>query len=128
MMGRMDGEPSLGAQIRDARDRKGWTQQDLARALGVNKKTVNNWENDRVSAPRRSLVVIEDVLAPYFRAAPPARRTAADEMTDTEREEAMQEFLRLGRQLFGDDGASWPQRRGEPEDKPPQDIRRAANA
>jgi transcriptional regulator with XRE-family HTH domain len=51
----------LGTSIRRARERKRWTQQQLADALGVNIKTVDNWENSRTS-PRSSIGAIELAL------------------------------------------------------------------
>ena len=52
---------SLGESIRRARERKGWIQQQLADAVGVDRKTVDNWENGRTS-PRNKLGKIEEVL------------------------------------------------------------------
>jgi len=52
---------SLGRRIRDARERKRWTQGQLASALGVDKKSVGNWERDK-TLPRNSLAAIEAVL------------------------------------------------------------------
>jgi transcriptional regulator with XRE-family HTH domain len=54
-------EPRLGTRIRRARERRRWTQQQLADRIGVNRKTVDNWENDR-SAPRNSIGVLEEAL------------------------------------------------------------------
>lgn len=50
----------IGTTIRQARDRKHWTQQQLADAVGVSRTTVDAWENDR-GLPRNKTVV-EDVL------------------------------------------------------------------
>ena len=52
---------SLGASIKRARERRGWIQQQLADAVGVDRKTVDNWENGRTS-PRNKLGKIEEVL------------------------------------------------------------------
>lgn len=60
-MAGMATEPRLGTTIKRARERKRWTQQQLADRVGVNRKTVDNWENDR-SSPRSSIGVLEDVL------------------------------------------------------------------
>jgi transcriptional regulator with XRE-family HTH domain len=57
----MAADPNLGTRIKRARERKRWTQQQLAGALGVNIKTVDNWENGRTS-PRSSIGALEDVL------------------------------------------------------------------
>lgn len=50
-----------GTRIKRARERKRWTQRQLADALGVNIKTVDNWENGRTS-PRNSVGAIEEIL------------------------------------------------------------------
>jgi transcriptional regulator with XRE-family HTH domain len=54
-------DQNAGTSIRRARERKRWTQRQLADALGVNIKTVDNWENGRTS-PKSSIGAIEDVL------------------------------------------------------------------
>ena len=51
---------SPGTAIRRARQRKGWTQDQLATALGVSLRAVNDWENDRTLP--RNLAQLEDVL------------------------------------------------------------------
>lgn len=53
--------PLIGDQIRRARHRKRWTQRQLADAVEVDRKTVDNWENDR-SYPRNRIGALEDVL------------------------------------------------------------------
>ena len=55
----------LGTQIKRARERKRWSQQQLADALGVDRKTVDNWEHSR-TRPRSSIGALQDALAPYF--------------------------------------------------------------
>ena len=57
----MAAELALGTRIRRARERRRWTQQQLANALRVSVRTVNDWENDRTQ-PRNSLGALEDVL------------------------------------------------------------------
>lgn len=52
---------SIGLRIKRARERKRWTQRQLAGALGVNVKSVDNWEAGRTS-PRNSTGAIEEVL------------------------------------------------------------------
>lgn len=51
----------IGTSVKRARERKRWTQRELAAALGVNIKTVDNWENGRTS-PRNSIGALEEVL------------------------------------------------------------------
>ncbi len=41
------GDGSLGSRIRDLRREKGWTQDDLARVIGVSRSAVAQWETDR---------------------------------------------------------------------------------
>jgi transcriptional regulator with XRE-family HTH domain len=47
--------------IRSAREAKGWTQADLAAAVGVARETVGNWETGS-STPRNSLARIQNML------------------------------------------------------------------
>lgn len=54
-------EPALGLAIRRARERKRWTQKQLAEAVGASARSVGNWElGHRV--PRNRLGALEDVL------------------------------------------------------------------
>jgi transcriptional regulator with XRE-family HTH domain len=53
--------PPISTAIKRARERRRWTQQQLAAALGVNVKTVDNWENGRTS-PRSSVGALEEIL------------------------------------------------------------------
>jgi transcriptional regulator with XRE-family HTH domain len=59
----MDGH-DLGRRIKRARERAGLTQRQLAEAIGVDRKTVGNWESG-ASSPRSSLARIESVLADH---------------------------------------------------------------
>lgn len=56
----MDGR-DLGLRLRRARERARLTQRELAEAVGVDRKTVGNWESG-VSSPRSSLGRLEAVL------------------------------------------------------------------
>jgi len=51
----------IGTRIKRARERKRWSQQRLADALHVDRKTVDNWENGR-NKPRSSVGALEEVL------------------------------------------------------------------
>jgi transcriptional regulator with XRE-family HTH domain len=51
----------LGPQIRRARERRRWTQQQLADALDVGLRTVGGWERGE-AVPRNSIGALEDVL------------------------------------------------------------------
>jgi DNA-binding XRE family transcriptional regulator len=60
----------LGTRIKRARERARprMKQEDLAAAVGVDRKTVDNWENAR-SRPKSSLGALEEVLGKWgFRA------------------------------------------------------------
>ena len=56
----MAAETPIGERIRAARQRRRWTQRQLAEAVGVDRKTVDNWENGR-TVPRW-LSPLEDAL------------------------------------------------------------------
>ena len=51
----------IGTKIKRARELRRWTQKQLADALKVDRKTVDNWENGR-TLPRSSIGALEDVL------------------------------------------------------------------
>lgn len=51
----------LGQRIRRARERKGWTQQQLAVAVGVGARTVGGWERGE-TVPLNRMARLEDVL------------------------------------------------------------------
>lgn len=54
----------LGKRVKRARERAGLTQRQLAEAVGVDRKTVGNWEAG-LSSPRSSLGRLEAVLGAY---------------------------------------------------------------
>lgn len=56
----------LGNQIKSERDKQGWDQAALARAMGVTQQTVSRWESGQ-SRPRRDDVL---KLADLFKASP----------------------------------------------------------
>jgi transcriptional regulator with XRE-family HTH domain len=55
-------DPHIGTRIRLARERKLWSQQQLADATGVDVKTVRNWE--KTGRVRNRLGAIEAALGP----------------------------------------------------------------
>lgn len=78
MMGHMATDPRLGTKIKRARERKRWTQQELADRIEVDRKTIDNWENGRTS-PRSSIGALEDVLGVMLTAGEePGEESAAD--------------------------------------------------
>jgi transcriptional regulator with XRE-family HTH domain len=50
-----------GDEIREARERRGWTQAQLATALGVGQRTVGNWERGE-TVPKNRLGMLREVL------------------------------------------------------------------
>ena len=44
------------------REEKGWTDDELARAAGISKSTVNRIENNRVSPTLETLVMLSEAL------------------------------------------------------------------
>lgn len=105
-------EPTLGTLIRRARERRRWSQQQLADQLAVSLRAVNDWENDR-SRPRSSIGALEEVLGtqleptqpgpdPAIAAAENLRRLLADHdpdimLPDEWVERLVTEYLRLRR-------------------------------
>ena len=77
----------IGTKIKRARERKRWTQRQLADALDVNTKTVDNWEAGRTS-PRNRTGALEEVLGISLDAEPvqPARESWRDWTDDWERQ------------------------------------------
>jgi transcriptional regulator with XRE-family HTH domain len=53
--------PTLGTQIRRARERKRWTQQQLADFIEVSRDAVIQWESDR-RVPKNRIGALEEVL------------------------------------------------------------------
>ena len=54
--------PSVGARIRAARKRAGYSQQTLAERLGVSRNTVVNWETGRCATDYKTALNLCDVL------------------------------------------------------------------
>lgn len=50
-----------GRQIRAARERMGWTQADLAAAVGVGMRTVGNWERGD-TVPKNRMAKLEHLF------------------------------------------------------------------
>jgi transcriptional regulator with XRE-family HTH domain len=79
----------LADRIRQARERLGLTQQDVAAAVGVSLRTFGNWERGE-TVPQRRLAKLEDVLGTRLRGGPEtlpsveAQRLAAGSGVDPE--------------------------------------------
>ncbi len=54
-------ETSLGQTIKRARERRLWTQQQLADAVSVSRNTIINWEAD-AHVPKNRIGALEAVL------------------------------------------------------------------
>ena len=56
----------LADKIKDCRDRKGWSQENLARHIGVSLHTVHRWETGKTIpsplAMEKLQAVLDDVL------------------------------------------------------------------
>lgn len=53
-----------GAQLREARESRRWTQEQLAEAVGVTLRSIGNWERGSVPANREAR--IRDVLGDHL--------------------------------------------------------------
>lgn len=63
----------LGQRLRDARERAGLTQQQVANEIGVSLRTVGNWERGE-TVPQNRLAKLEDLLSVQLRPNAPALR------------------------------------------------------
>ena len=56
---------ALGEKIKRARELRGWTRQELADLIGVDPKTVRNWETGHTTRISAALMrALEQVLGP----------------------------------------------------------------
>jgi transcriptional regulator with XRE-family HTH domain len=82
-------------------ERKRMNQAELAARLGVSRSAVNAWINDR-AWPQGSIGALEEVLGiTIVDDRQPAPGGGGAPLSETEREELMEEYERLGRRLFG---------------------------
>jgi len=90
MMRVMAADPSIGTTIQKRRHVLGWTQEQLAERVGVNRSTITNWERGK-HFPQRYLGRVEDVLGirldrpPDPPVIPPALQRQLDKLTEDER-------------------------------------------
>lgn len=54
--------PNIGEAILIGRVRKGWSQIDLAKKLGLTSAAVSNWEKNKTTPPGDMLVYLIDLL------------------------------------------------------------------
>ena len=66
-----------GDQIKNARQRAGWSQEELAAKVGVSMRSIGNYERG-ASIPRNRMPVLEEVLAPYVGGTGPTLTAASD--------------------------------------------------
>jgi transcriptional regulator with XRE-family HTH domain len=59
---RMSNPTEMGTRIRDIRRERGWTQDQLANAVGVSRSAVAQWETGRAGQVTTNLTRIADVL------------------------------------------------------------------
>ncbi len=53
--------PMTGDEIKALRDRLGWTQEQLARRLGVSFTTINRWERGRFQASPMAVTLLRQL-------------------------------------------------------------------
>jgi ribosome-binding protein aMBF1 (putative translation factor) len=68
---RMLAPDDLGIRIRRARERKRWTQQQLADKLGAAVRAVGSWERGE-SVPRNAIGALEELLSTDLTSEPQA--------------------------------------------------------
>lgn len=66
-----------GDTIRQARQRAGWSQEELAAKVGVSMRSIGNYERGD-TIPRNRMPVLEEVLAPYTGGSGPSLGGASD--------------------------------------------------
>lgn len=49
-------ETDLGRVLFDAREAKGWSQEQLSRVSGVSRVTISKWETGQIDAPKMGTV------------------------------------------------------------------------
>lgn len=54
---------NIAEQLKALRRQRGWSQEDLARELGVSFSTVNRWENDKAKPSKLAKKQIKRLLS-----------------------------------------------------------------
>ncbi len=52
----------LAQKIKDLREKRGWTQKDLAGKCGVSPRTVENWEQERTAVSGPALTILKQLF------------------------------------------------------------------
>lgn len=53
---------NIAEQLKALRQQQGWSQEDLARELGVSFSTVNRWENGKAKPSKLAIVQLERLM------------------------------------------------------------------
>ena len=53
---------TIGEYIKDARERKGYSQKELAEKAGINKSNIGHWERGQTFPSIINLIPVADVL------------------------------------------------------------------
>ena len=69
---------TLGQQIKDAREKKNLSQEELAAAVGVSRQAVSKWENATAVPPAVNRETLSQVLGLADLAEPPVYKTPWD--------------------------------------------------
>lgn len=99
MISRMDAPPPIGLKIKRARERLRMTQEQLAAAIGVSQKTIDNWEHDR-RYPKSAIGALQEVLGVRFDDEPePGPGTGSNADAADQLERAAAEMLEAAARL-----------------------------
>lgn len=94
---------TLGDELREARERLGLSQPEVARRVGVTQDTVSNWERDK-HQPKSRLAKVRQVLHLDTAATPTEAPTGADSveglLDDPQRVSDLALLNALGRRLM----------------------------
>ena len=54
---------NIAAELKELRQSRGWSQENLARELGVSFATVNRWENGKAVPSKLAAIQLEKIFA-----------------------------------------------------------------
>ena len=52
----------IGKKLRDSREAKNWSQDELAFKLDTSQKTISNWESNKASPSLSQFALLEDLM------------------------------------------------------------------